>query len=66
MSPTFYTGDKAEILVAKAEVYRLAGEQNDARRHLRAALRIYEDLHAPPLAEQVKTALASHRGLQPS
>jgi hypothetical protein len=45
--------------MAKAEVNRLAGTRDQAADSLRAALRIYEDRHAVPLAEQARAALAS-------
>jgi len=47
------------VLVAKAEVARLAGARNDAEHHLRAALRIYQDRQATALAEQARAALAT-------
>ena len=50
---------QAKLLMAKAEVSRLEGVPDEAAATLRAALRIYEDRHALPLAEQVKTILAS-------
>jgi len=56
-------------LVAKAEVDRLAGSPDQAAASLRAALRIYEDRHAAPLAEQARAALASlaaHPGNAPA
>ena len=59
ISPTSWEALKAEILIAKAEVNRLAGAPRQAADYLRAALRIYQDQHAVPLAEQVTTALAS-------
>jgi predicted ATPase/class 3 adenylate cyclase len=49
----------AEALMAKAEVSRLAGADDQTTASLRAALQIYEDRHAMPLAERAKTALAS-------
>jgi len=49
----------AETLMAKAEVNGFAGARHQAADSLRAALRIYEDRHAIPLAEQARTALAS-------
>jgi hypothetical protein len=45
--------------VAKAEVNELAGAPHQAADCLRAALRIYEDQHATPLAERARAALAS-------
>ena len=58
ISPTFYMWLKASLLVAKAEVNQLAGDRDQAEASLHAALRIYEDRHAVPLARQVKAALA--------
>ena len=55
--------------MAKAEVDRLAGSPDQAAASLRAALRIYEDRHAAPLAEQARAALASlaaHPGNAPA
>jgi tetratricopeptide (TPR) repeat protein len=48
---------RAEVLVAKAEVNRLAGAPDQAAASLRNALRIYEDRRATQLASQIKTAL---------
>ena len=50
---------QAMVPVAKAEVSRLAGDPDQAAASLTAALRIYEDRHAVPLAERVKALLAS-------
>jgi tetratricopeptide (TPR) repeat protein len=50
---------RAAVLMAKAEVSRLAGAPDQAAASLRTALRIYEDQHVLPLAEQVKAMLAS-------
>ena len=58
-----------EVLMAKAEVNRLAGSPDQAAASLRAALRIYEDRHAAPLADQARAALASlaaHPGNAPA
>jgi hypothetical protein len=49
---------QAEILMARAEVGRLAGEREQAESSLRAALRIYQDRHATTLADQAAAALA--------
>jgi hypothetical protein len=49
----------AEALMAKAEVSRLAGADDQTTASLRAALHIYQDRHAMPLAERAKAALAS-------
>ncbi len=51
--------NRATVLMAKAEVSQLAGAHDQAAASLRAALRIYEDQHVLPLAQQVKAALAS-------
>ena len=45
----------AEMLVAKAEVMRLAGERDEARDCLRQALDIYTERHAVPLAERTRS-----------
>ena len=50
---------QADILEARAEVERLAGAPVQAASALRAALQIYQDLRATPLADRVKAALAS-------
>lgn len=47
------------MLTGKAEVNRLAGAHDQAVSSLRAALRIYEDRRALPLADQARAALAS-------
>lgn len=60
---------QAEILMARAEVDRLAGAPAQAETSLRAALRISQDRHATPLADQAAAALASltgHPGLSSS
>jgi len=59
VSPTSWAVVRAEILMAKAEVNLLAGASGRAEASLRAALRIYEDRHTAPPAEQVRDALAS-------
>jgi predicted ATPase/DNA-binding SARP family transcriptional activator len=51
--------DRAWMLVAKAEVNRLAGAPDEAAASLREALRIYEDRRAHSLAAPVTAALAS-------
>ena len=48
----------AEMLTAKAEVMRLAGEPEEARDCLRQALDIYTERRAVPLAERIRSALA--------
>jgi hypothetical protein len=50
---------QAEILLARAEVERLAGAPGPAAASLRAALQMYEDLRAATLARRVRAALAS-------
>ena len=50
---------QAQMLMAKAEVDRLAGAPEQAKASLRAALRIYQSRHATALADQAKAALAS-------
>jgi predicted ATPase/class 3 adenylate cyclase len=62
MSSTSYAVNHAETLMAKAEVNRLAGARDQAEASLIAALRIYQDRHAVPLAGQARAALASLTG----
>ncbi|MBV8431087.1 MAG: hypothetical protein JO244_07995, partial [Solirubrobacterales bacterium] len=62
IAPTSWAVLQAEILMARAEVDRLAGAPEQAEASLRAALRIYQDRHATPLADQVAAALASLTG----
>ena len=50
---------RAEVLIAKAEVDRLAEAPERAAASLRAALRIYEDRRATQLAAQIRAALAT-------
>jgi tetratricopeptide (TPR) repeat protein len=57
-SPTSWNVEKAGVLMAKAEVYWLAGQPDRAEASLRAAWRIYEDLHVVPLAVLSGAALA--------
>jgi class 3 adenylate cyclase/tetratricopeptide (TPR) repeat protein len=62
--PTSWAALQGGILMARAEVDRLAGSPERAAASLRAALRIYEDRHATALADQATAALAnltSHR-----
>jgi ATP/maltotriose-dependent transcriptional regulator MalT len=59
MSSTSWAVLHAEALMAQAKVNRLAGARDQAETSLRAALSIYEDRHALPLAEQARAALAS-------
>jgi ATP/maltotriose-dependent transcriptional regulator MalT len=49
----------AQTFMDKAEVNRLAGAYDQAAASMHAALRIYEDKHVAPLAEQAKAALAN-------
>jgi predicted ATPase/class 3 adenylate cyclase len=58
VSPTCWAPLQAGILLARAEVDQLAGALERAEVSLCAALRLYQDRHAAPLAEQVKAALA--------
>jgi non-specific serine/threonine protein kinase len=51
--------NQAAVLMAKAEVSQLAGALDQAAASLQATLRIYEERHVLPLAEQVKVLLAS-------
>jgi tetratricopeptide (TPR) repeat protein len=60
---------QAEVLIAEAEVDRLAGAPDQAVASLRAALRIYEDRRATQLAAQTRAALATsavHIGRSPA
>ena len=50
---------QAEVLVAKAEVSRLAGAREEAADSLGKALRLYEEQRASALAERTRAALAS-------
>ena len=59
VSPTSWAALQAEILMAKAEVDRLAGAAGQAETCLRAALRIYQDRHVTSLADQATAALDS-------
>jgi tetratricopeptide (TPR) repeat protein len=59
VSPTSWAALQAEILMARAEVDRLAGAPEQAAASLRAARRIYTDRHATSLADQAAAALAS-------
>jgi tetratricopeptide (TPR) repeat protein len=62
VSPTRWATLQAEILLARAEVDRLAGAPDRAAASLRAALRIYTDRHPTPLADQAEAALAGLTG----
>jgi tetratricopeptide (TPR) repeat protein len=69
VSPNSWTSLQAEMLLARAEVDRLAGAPEHAAASLRAALRIYQDRHATPLADQAAGALArltGHSSANPS
>jgi tetratricopeptide (TPR) repeat protein len=59
IAPTTWADLQAEILVAKAEVAKLAGAPAEAAASLRTALRIYADRRAVALADQTQDALAS-------
>ena len=48
-----------EVLIAKAEVLRLAGAPGDAEPSLRRALQLFEDRRMTPLAERTRALLAS-------
>jgi class 3 adenylate cyclase len=62
VSPTCWAALQAEILLARAEVDRLAGAPERAEASLRAALRIYQGRHATPLVDQVTAALSRLSG----
>jgi class 3 adenylate cyclase/tetratricopeptide (TPR) repeat protein len=62
LSSTSWETLKAGVLMAKAEVSQLAGARGQAEAFLRAALRIYEDRRAEPLADQARRTLASVTG----
>jgi class 3 adenylate cyclase/tetratricopeptide (TPR) repeat protein len=62
VSPTSWALLQAEILLARAEVDRLAGAPQQAEASLRSALRLYQDRHAPLLAGQAAADLASLTG----
>ena len=62
VSPTSWAALQAEILMAQAEMDRLAGAPRRAEASLRAALRLYQDRHATPLADRAAAALASLTG----
>ena len=69
MSTTCWAPLQAGILMARAEVDRLAGAPERAEASLRAALRIYQDRHATPLAQEAAAVLASlagHAGAKPA
>jgi hypothetical protein len=62
VSPTCWAPLQAGILMAKAELNRLAGAPERAETSLRGALRISQDRHAAPLADQAAAALAGLTG----
>jgi predicted ATPase len=69
VSPTSWAAVKARMLMDKAEVNKLAGAPEHAAASLRAAVRIYQDHHAAPLADRAKAALASltdHPSIKPA
>jgi tetratricopeptide (TPR) repeat protein len=69
ITPASSASTRAEVLIAKAEVDRLAGALDHAAASLRAALRIYEDRRATQLAAQIRGALATiavHAGRSPA
>ena len=48
-----------DVLIAKADVLRLAGAPGDAETSLRRALQLYEDRRMTPLADRARAMLAS-------
>jgi tetratricopeptide (TPR) repeat protein len=69
VSPTSWAVVKARMLMAKAEVNKLAGAPEQAAASLRAAAGIYRDHHVAPLADRVEAALASlteHPSIKPA
>ncbi len=58
ISPTAYTAELGEVLLARAEVQRLAGALDAAAGTLRRALGLYEERKAFPLVDQVRAELA--------
>jgi tetratricopeptide (TPR) repeat protein len=61
IAPTSWAELQAAVLVAKAEVSKLAGAPAEAAASLRKALRIYQDRRVVPLAERTRAALGSLR-----
>jgi len=59
ITPASSASTRAEVLIAKAEVDRLAGALDHTAASLRAALRIYEDRRATQLAAQIRATLAT-------
>jgi tetratricopeptide (TPR) repeat protein len=62
VSPTSWAMLQAQMLMARAEVDRLAGAPGQAEASLRAALSISHDRHATALADQASAAIASLTG----
>jgi predicted ATPase/DNA-binding SARP family transcriptional activator len=58
VSGTAFAAVFGDVLLAKAEVQRLAGALDDAAETLRTALRLYEERKAVPLVDQVQAMLA--------
>jgi predicted ATPase/DNA-binding SARP family transcriptional activator len=58
LSATAYAAEVGEVLLARAEVQRIAGAPDVAARTLRKALELYEERRASALADQVRAALA--------
>jgi tetratricopeptide (TPR) repeat protein len=65
-APTSWAVLQAEMLMAKAEVNRLAGASAQAESSLREALRIYQYRHAAALASRAHAALADLTSRQES
>jgi len=59
VAATSHAPELAMMLVASAEVSRLAGAREEAEASLRKALLIYQDRGAIPLADRTRAALAS-------
>ena len=59
LAPASWPELQAAVLVAKAEVSKLAGAPEEAAGSLRKALRIYQERRAPALADRTRAALAS-------
>jgi predicted ATPase len=59
LAPASWPELQAAVLVAKAEVSKLAGAPEEAANSLLKALRIYQERRAPALADRTRTALAS-------
>jgi tetratricopeptide (TPR) repeat protein len=62
ITPATSVGTRVDLLVANAEVSRLAGAPDQAAADLRVALRIYEDCRATQLAAQIRATLATLLG----